>query len=225
MPKSVLTQGAANDIALSQGSTYGRSKDVLKHQIWDTRYFSAGQFDNKTLFATQVGSPWRNNGQKTYNETNLVDQGKIPTGQEMLVRKFGVNFIIPVYDAVNVLGSTLMQACVNILNSSIFEIRILSRQFEFQIHGSAFTPMLSIFTSDATNNTSAASGVWMASGIVSLEPTPIKLDSQVSFSVEHILTNGDAAVQALITGNDIARLAAYYATMRVNLEGTLIRSK
>jgi hypothetical protein len=227
-----LTKTASNMIRLGAGGTYSNARDAIRHQIWDTRVFSAAPSDN-TYFSQPIGAPWRGSGTKSKVETNLTDSGKLPNGQTILVTRMSVA-LLSQYE----MGSTgnttfpnasiIAQAYVNVMQNSVFEIRVAGREFDFQVHGRQFLPSLCINGSNAATLSSSRHGDTIVSGWIKLEPSPIFLDELVSFQVNQMVTNGDvtninAASKPLY--NSCAWLAANYCTMNVTLEGFLTRAK
>jgi len=230
-----ITKTARNMIQLGAGGSYSNARDAIKHQIWDTRYFGTSPADN-TFFAQPVGAPWRV-GSKTKNETNLQDSGKLPNGQTFLITRIGVA-LISAYDV----GSTctqsaapvamaplVAQAYVNIMQSSIFEIRIAGREYDFQIHGRQFLPALCINGySSATAGSVSRIGDTIVNGWVKLEPSPIFLDELVSFNVAQLVLNPDTTnivAANKVLNNSFLWLSTFYCTMQVTLEGFLTRAK
>lgn len=228
-----ITRTAKNMIQLGAGGSYSTARDAIRHQLWDTRYFAATPTDN-TYFTQPIGAGWRV-GTKTKNETNLVDSGKLPNGQTFLITRMGVALISAYEVGVKTSATTwpnasiIAQAYTNVMQSSIFEIRVAGREFDFQIHGRQFLPALSINGYNAgTAGSVARIGDTIVSGWVKLDPSPIFLDELVSFSVFHQVTNADttnifAATKPL--NNSCDWLNAYYCTMQVTLEGFLTRAK
>jgi len=228
-----ITKTAKNMIQLGAGGSYSNARDAIKHQIWDTRYFSATPSDT-TFFAQPIGSQWRV-GSKTKNETNLQDSGKLPNGQTFLVTRLGVA-LISAYDVTSGTSAPatpnaalIAQAYVNVMQSSIFEIRIAGREYDFQIHGRQFLPGLCI---NGYNSGTAGSvvrvGDTIVNGWVKLEPSPIFLDELVSFNVAQIVTNADTTnilATNKVLNNSFLWLNTYACTMQVTLEGFLTRAK
>ena len=230
-----LTKTARNMIQLGAGGSYSNARDGIKHQIWDTRYFNTTPSDN-TFFAQPIGAGWRV-GFKTKNETNLQDSGKLPNGQTFLITRIGVA-LISAYDvgstctqsAAPVANASLVaQAYVNIMQSSIFEIRIAGREYDFQIHGRQFLPGLCINGYNAgTAGSVARVGDTIVNGWVKLEPSPIFLDELVSFNVAHLFLNPDTTNLVLANkplNNSFLWLSTFFCTMQVTLEGFLTRAK
>jgi hypothetical protein len=228
-----ITKTAKNMIQLGAGGSYSTARDAIKHQIWDTRYFGTTPSDN-TFFAQPIGSAWRV-GSKTKNETNLQDSGKLPNGQTFLITRIGVA-LISAYDpgsstaqATFPNASIIAQAYTNVMQSSIFEIRIAGREYDFQIHGRQFLPSLCINGYNAgTAGSVARVGDTIVNGWVKLEPSPIFLDELVSFNVAQLVNNADTTnimLAAKPLNNSFVWLNAYYCTMQLTLEGFLTRAK
>lgn len=218
-----LSRGALDALKLGQGGTYSLSRDALKHQVWDTRFFTAATVDDHTFFVQPIGAPWRA-GIKTINETNLADSGKLPNGQTFLAVRMGIA-LISAFPYTGTDAADVAQAFINLVQSSVFEIRIAGREFDFQIHGRQFLPALAI---NGDNGSVIASthrvGDLIASGWINLNPAPIFLDQLVSFNVNQRMQNPDPAVAAVLAA-DATILAGYYSTMQVTLEGFLTRAK
>lgn len=227
-----ITKTARNMIQLGAGGSYSTARDAIRHQLWDTRYFSASPSEN-TYFVQPYGAPWRV-GTKTKVETNMSDSGKLPNGQTFLITRVGVQ-LISAYDtgATNASSwpnaSLLAQAYVNIMQCSVFEIRVAGREFDFQIHGGQFLPSLCINGYNAgTAGSVARVGDTIVSGWVKLDPSPIFLDELVSFNVNQLVDNADTTnikATSKPLNNAFAWLAYYYCTMKVTLEGFLTRAK
>lgn len=218
----MLTKQAVEYIKLGSGGSYSLSRDAIKHRIWDTRQFGATASDT-TFFQQPNGATWRNGGNKSTNETNLFDSGKLPNGQTFLVNRFSVGLIVPVAaDATNV--AELGRAFNNLLQSSVFEIIIQGRAFDFQIHGSELLPRpISLYGQLATN-AEVRIGDMLASGWAKLDPAPIFVDTLVSFQVNHRLNNPDPNVKTLLD-EDATLLDGVYGSMICTLEGFLTRAK
>jgi len=229
-----ITKTAKNMIQLGAGGSYSTARDGIRHQVWDTRYFDAAP-TNATYYTQPIGAAWRV-GSKTKNETNMQDSGKLPNGQTFLITRIGVA-LISAYEvgATSAVAwpnaSIIAQAYVNIMQSSIFEIRIAGREYDFQIHGRQFLPALCI---NGCNDISGGAGAitrigdTIVNGWVKLDPSPIFLDELVSFNVAQLVDNADttnikAAGQPL--NNSFAWLNYNYCTMQVCLEGFLTRAK
>lgn len=217
-----LTAGASRDLALGAGGSYSASRDIQKHFLWDTWLLPA-TVANHTYFMQGVGSPW-GAGVKTINETNLYDSGKLPNGQTFLAKKIGVSCITASPQTNTPAGQLVVQAFVNMLQSSVFEIQIQGRSFDLQMHGSKFTPAISLSQDTAATINSVRVGDYVASGWMSLDDYPIFIDSLVGFSVVQTLGNPIAAIVTVINAG-LNRLNGLGATLQLLLEGTLTRAK
>jgi len=213
-----VTKNAVSDIRATEQGTYGSSRDVLKHQLWDTRYFGT-TITSTTFFTQQVSSPWRS-GLKTLNETNMSDSGKLPNGQRMIIKRIGLGLILPIAKGTAVAGQ-LVQAFINIVQCSIFTIKIEGREFDSQIHGRQFLPAIAVVGASTANT--ARVGDMLNNGYVDLQPTPITLDYLVGFKVTQEVSP-DGLVNAQIA-QDFTDLNAVYASLQITLEGTLTRAK
>jgi hypothetical protein len=226
-----ITVGTLQKIQQGQGGSYSKSKDALKAQVWDTRHFLSSPTDN-SFFVQPIGSSWRV-GTKTKNETNMTDTGKIPFGQDLLVERMGIalisHFDVGTTGATNQINSAfLAQSYVNILQSSVFEIKIQGREYDFQIHGRQFLPSLCVNGYNAgTAGSVARFGDSVASGWVKIDPN-IYIGQQVGFSVNQFVLNADttnvnASSKSLY--NSFLWLNTYYCELQVTLEGFMTRAK
>ena len=218
----MLTKQAVEYIKLGSGGSYSLSRDAIKHRLWDTRQFGTTASDH-VFFQQPNGAPWRV-GNKTTNETNLFDSGKLPNGQTFLVNRFSVGLIVPIATTLTT-AMNLGRAFNNLLQSSYFEIVIQGRSFDYQIHGSELLPRpMSLYSDTAATVGSGRIGDMLASGWSKLDPAPIFVDTLVSFSVTHRLGNPDTRVKTILDA-DAALLDGVYATMICTLEGFLTRAK
>lgn len=227
-----ITRTAANMIKMGQGGTYSNARDAIRHQVWDTRSFAGvTTVSDFTYFSQPIGAAYTT-GSKTKVETNLTDSGKLPNGQTLLVTRISVALLSQyAVGATNASSwpnaSIIAQSYVNIMQNSVFEIRVAGREFDFQIHGRQFLPSLCINGYNAgTAGSVARVGDTIVSGWVKLDPSPIFLDELVSFQVTQNVTNGNTTnVAGTSLLNSVQWLAYNYATMQVVLEGFLTRAK
>lgn len=232
-----ITRTAKNMIQLGAGGSYSTARDAIRHQVWDTRGFAGLAPSDYTYYSVPIGGTMTKAAvgyTKTKNETNLIDSGKLPNGQTFLVTRMSVAFL-SAYDTKSTTAtswanaSLLAQAYVNVMQSSVFEIRVAGREFDFQIHGRQFLPALCINGYNAaTAGSVARAGDTIVSGWVKLEPSPIFLDELVSFNVVQLLLNADttnvlASAKPLYTAWEW--LYYNYCTIQVCLEGFLTRAK
>lgn len=217
----MLTKQAFEYIKLGSGGTYSLSRDAIKHNLWDTRFFGTAA-TNTTFFSQPLGAPWRA-GNKTINETNLSDSGKLPNGQTFLVTHVSIGLQTYTQTA-NVTGHEVPRGFINLIHSSVFEIKVAGRDFDFQIHGSQFLPRPMSVSGQLQTNFPVRLGDTFGSGIIKLDPAPIFLDQLVTFQVNQTIINADPAVTAILNA-DSSVLYGAYATMNVVLIGFLTRAK
>jgi hypothetical protein len=217
-----LTNRAAQLIELGRGGSYSVSRDAIKHTIYDTQIIPATVQDY-TFFSQPVGSAF-GAGVKSVNETNLYDNGKLPNGQTFLAMRFGIA-LISHSAAAAVDGATVTQAFTNIVQSSIFDIKLQGREFDSRVHGSQLTPAIAVSTISAVTVNQHGAGQYLASGWFNLDPSPIFIDQMVSFSVQRTTsTIGIAAVAAILLAN-FALMSTNNCWFHVRLEGFLTRAK
>lgn len=216
-------QSVITDILLGRQGSYSQSRDVILHTLYDTRYFGA-TFSDYTFFVQPIGSAWRT-GSKTLNETNMNSAGSLPNGQSFIVKRIGLS-LISALEASDANGADIVQAFTNIVQSSVFELRIAGREYDFQAHGSEFLPNVFVNTDlAATQSTNVTRvGDVIASGWVPLRDTPIVIGELVNFSVHQEVNNPDTAVQTILNANSTL-LNGEYCTMKVSLQGVLTRAK
>ena len=210
---------------VKSGSYSQVSGDVLDHVLYDQVLFAATTARASTsFFTTPIGGAY-GSVTKTKQETNMTDPGKLPAGQGFLIKEIGWSLPTMAMTADNDVAA-VMQAIVNILGCSVFEIRIAGREFDLQFPGTMFLPSLASRTNSVYVQATAApafSGEYLASGWMKLS-APIILGELVSFSVVHLLGSANAANQVILnTASDV--LATQVAPLQLKLRGTLVRSK
>lgn len=225
MPE-ITTQGVMRDLALVKQGSYSQvAGDVLDHVLHDyTRFAATTVRATTTFFSVPIGGTF-GDGTKGKPETNLIDPGKLPSGQGFLIKEIGIKAKL-FQGATDVDTAILLNALINIINASVFEIRIAGREFDLQVPGAIFTPSLAAVGRatmvDATDRV-VTYGQLAASGWVKLA-TPIAIGELVSFNVTQITGSADASTAAILsTASDV--LATQEAEMGVLLKGTLVRSK
>lgn len=216
-----LTAPAANDIALGKGGTYSMSRDAIKHNVWDTRYFTDATMNDWTYYSVPIGGAWQV-GAKTLSETNLTDSGKLPNGQTFLAKRFGVSLISPIA-ADEAALETVVQAYYTWIQHAVYEIRIAGREFDFQVHGRQFLPPVAAVGVGTAE--SIRVGDEIASGWISLDNTPIFIDQLVSFSVAERVNAADVTNVVPIIQAAATLLNANKCYIQVCLEGFLTRAK
>jgi hypothetical protein len=217
-----LTAEAVRDIALGRGGSYSLSSDVLTHNLFDVRAIPATFVQDHSFFSQGIGAPIED-GVKAKQETNLADNGKLPTAQTFLVKRIGLGLTLPV--GANVSIPTLIQHYTAIIQHSLFQLKVQGRDFDLEIHGRQFAPAVAATGLNAATIYTTAVGDYVASGYYSLGNIPIFLDSLVGFTVPMSTRSANSYVNGTIIPAAFAALAAVYARMSVTLEGVLTRSK
>lgn len=222
----ITTQGVMRDLALVKQGSYSQvAGDVLDHVLYDFLRFAATTLRaTTTFFSVPIGGTF-GDGVKGKPETNLIDPGKLPSGQGFLVKEVG--FKVKTFFAnTDVDTAIVVNDLFNIINSSVFELRIAGREFDLQIPGSILMPSIAALgratVVDATDEI-ASYGQLMANGWVKLA-TPIAIGELVSFNVTQISGSADSSVQTILNSSS-DRLATQEAELGILLKGTLVRSK
>lgn len=217
-----ITKEALYAIALGRGGSYGLSRDVIKHYLWDS-YAVGTTAASYTYFSQPVGAPWKTTFSKTEIETNLQSSSQLPNGQTFLVTRMGMKFI-SFLDAAKTVGEDYVQAYVNLMQSSVFRIKIAGREFDLETPGSNFVSAISVSSGTATSTFAFRHGDTVTSAWVNLNPTPIFIDQLVTFSVVQQLENPDTNVKTVLDAN-ATLLNGTYSVIQCVLEGILTRAK
>lgn len=221
-----VASGIAQDLQwVKQGSYSQVSGDVLDHVLYDEVLFQATTARASTsFFTTPIGGAF-GAVTKTKQETNMSDPGKLPAGQGFVIKEFGI-FMPTINVTADNDAAAIMQAFVNVIGFSVFEIAIAGREFDLQIPGSMFLPAMMNRSNGvviAATSLNAYSGEYLASGWFKLA-APIILGELVSFSVKHLVGSAVAANQTILnTASDV--LATQVSPLQLKLRGTLVRSK
>ena len=217
-----LTSQAVQDINLGRGGSYSMARDVQTHSVWDVRAIPAANA-NFSFFAQGIGAQFEN-GAKDKQETNLSDNGKLPTGQTFLAKRIGLALIAPVEPG-TVDTADVIQAYNNILQHTLLQLKVQGRDFDLEIHGRQFLPSVAITGLNAGTIYTSRVGDYIASGFFSLGAVPIFLDSLVGFTVPMITRSANTYVNGTVIEDAFTLLNSYYARIMVTLEGVLTRAK
>ena len=217
-----LTNQAVQDINLGRGGSYSLARDVQTHNLWDVRAIPSAN-TSYSFFSQGIGAAFEN-GSKDKQETNLADNGKLPTGQTFLVKRIGLALIAPIAAAA-VNGATIIQAYNNILQHTLFQLKVAGRDFDLEIHGRQFLPSVAVSNLNAATIYATRVGDYVASGFYSLGSVPIFLDSLVGFSVPMATRSSNSYVNDTLLPAAFILLNGIYARFMVTLEGVLTRAK
>lgn len=228
----MLTQKALEYLKLGTGGSYSLARDAIAHRLWDTRSF-ASTAQSYTYFSQPIATPWLGGSFKSLNETNMNNTASLPNGQTFLCNRIGVAVISPAQAAQGQCNSDqhISAAAKEILSSSVFEIILAGRSFDFQAHGRQFLSMPLSAIADAGaasgfpfSGTYSRIGDYIASGWIKLDPTPIFIDQLVSFQVNQQLNNPVPTIKASLDAACLT-MSNYNATMMIILDGFLTRAK
>lgn len=196
MSQPVLTQKASNALKLGKNGSYSNEGVVQQHTLYDSSFTAATLRATTSFFTVPQG------GAKTQTETNLSDSGKLPNGQSFLIEKIGFALKANVVgDAVLTNVNAILSAYFNIMQNSIFEIQIASRDFELQIPGSMFLspiPVAGNSTMLAATDRLVNQGEIMSGGWYKLGVTPISIGNLVSFKVIMHSGSGNGTLAAIL---------------------------
>ena len=220
MPTS-LTPQAQQLLGLMSAGSYSTARDVIKHQVWDTWLLPAA-IAGHTFFSQPVGAAF-GAGVKALGETNMYSSGKLPNGQVFVAQALSVQ-LATAQGVAGAVGSTLIEGFYTIMDSSVFEIKLQGREWDFQIHANQLLPAVKGQTLSGATNIIGRNGDFIGTGRAKLAPTPIVIDNMIGFQVDMICANPIAATIAKVTAA-FAALDAVDATLKVTREGVLSRAK
>lgn len=212
-----ITKIVAQDLALGKNGSYGPDGNVLQDSLWDQLpYQDATIRATTTFFSVPQGTT------KGLTETNLTDPSKLPNGQTFLVKASCIGLIANVVGA-DIDVNTILAAHYNIMENSVFEIKIAGREFEMRKPGKEFLPAIAISGLASAANAAPSQAYFIANGKIKLNATPIPLGQLVTFQFLQRSASAIAAVQAIInTASDV--LNTQDAQLHTRFEGILTRA-
>lgn len=219
----VITAQVAKDLQLGKNGSYSNEGNVLQHTLYDTERFAATTARPTTNFFTVPQGQANTAGQaKTLTETNMTDPGKLPNGQTYLIKEVLANLMANVVGA-DVDVNTVLAAYYNLMQNSVFEIKIAGREFDLQKPGSVFLPHNPVSGLASAANAAPVQSSFISTGVVRLNATPIPIGQLVSFSMVQRTGSGTAALTTIInTASDV--LATQVAQLQMHLVGILTRA-
>jgi hypothetical protein len=223
MNQPVITRSAAEALQLGRNGSYSNEGNVLQHVVYDNMDFQNTTLRAETtFFSVPIGGNYMG-GMKTLSETNLRETGKLPNGQTFLIKEFSMA-LIPTIVGADTDVNTILAAYYNITQASVYEIKLASREFDFQTPGSCLlNPVQVSAIMSAANGTATPGGEYISTGWLKLNSTPIPIGQLVSFNV--IKKSGSAvAANATIldTASDV--LDTQEAQEQTRLRGILTRA-
>jgi len=215
--KPAITKMVAQDLALGKNGSYGPDGNVLQDSLWDQLTFAATTARaTTTFFSVPQGTT------KGLTETNLTDPSKLPNGQTFLTKVCCVNLIANVQGA-DTDANTIMAAYYNIMENSIFEIKIAGREFEMRKPGKEFLPAVAVSGLSSAVNPAAPQAYFLANGKIKLNATPIPFGQLVTFQFLQRTASIIAGVTTIVnTASDV--LATQEAQLHTRFEGILTRA-
>jgi hypothetical protein len=226
MPKftNLVPKGIADDLAMMGKGSYGNSADILSHHLYDTIVFPT-TFPNNGLvfFQKQIGGQYGIAGasSKQIFETNMLDSGKLPSKQNFIAKRIRMDLISFIEDGVYDIMEVVTAFKV-LLRSSVWEVHVAGREFDWQAPGTVFGTSIQEFNQTANATYSPARiGDYNHHCWVGI-PAPIVLEEQISFDVT---VKFGASESGTIITDAATILATQKAAMRVTFGGTLVRSK
>ncbi len=212
-----ITKIVAEDLALGRNGSYGPDGNVLQDSLWDQQAYAATTVrPTSTFFSVPQGLT------KGLTETNLTDPSKLPNGQTFLVKAICLGLIGNVVGA-DTDTNTVLAAYYNIVENSVFEIKIAGREFELRKPGKEFLPAIALSGIASAANAAPSQAYHIANGKIALKATPNPFGQLVTFQVLQRTASLIAAVQTIInTASDV--LNTQNAQQHVRLEGILTRA-
>lgn len=222
MANPVITKQAAQDLQLGKNGSYSNEGNVLQHVVYDNMNFAATTLRQETtFFSVPIGGAYMG-GQKTVTETNLREVGKLPNGQTFLIKEISFA-LIPGIVGADTDVNTVLAAYYNIMQNSVFEIKIAGREYDFQTPGSVFLNPVQVSGLNSAANGAVPGGDFISTGWVKLNSTPIPVGQLVSFNVIQRSQSGVAAIAAILnTASDA--LNTQNAQIQCRLRGILTRA-
>jgi hypothetical protein len=219
----VITSSAANALQLSKNGSYSNEGNILQHTLYDTEPYDATTArPTTTFFSVPQGQTNKAGNAKSATETNMTDPGKLPNGQTFLMRQIDLASLFAVAGA-DIDANIVLAAYYNLIQNSIFEIKIAGREFDNQTPGTRFLPATPISGLFSGANGFFPQASQIGTGAVKLAATPIPVGQLVNFSVIQRTGSGTAAVATIVnTASDV--LSTQNAQLQIRLGGILTRA-
>jgi len=223
MPTPVITKQAAEALQLGKNGSYSNEGNVLDHTLFDSEPFQATTVRATTSFFTAPqNSPNAAGNNKTSIETNMSDPGKLPNGQTFLIQKMSLAIKFGMVGT-ETDANTILAAYYNIIQNSVFEIKLAGREYDMQKPGTEFVSPQALAGLASAANGAFPQGTIISTGAVQLKATPIPIGQLVSFSVIQRTGNANATLLAKVnTASDV--LTTQLAELQVRLHGVLTRA-
>lgn len=224
MAKPVITKKLADALALGVNGSYSNEGNALQHTLYDSALVPAALGGQINFFTQPIGAAY-GAGNKTLNDTNLSDPGKLPNGQTFLATAMSLA-VKPQADTVaggaSALANDFMAGIYGWISNSIFQIVIAGREFEYQVPGTELLPTIPV----AQVGTAAALrvGDYWTSGWTKLNATPVVIGQLVSFQVQMIYAASQTAAINTQVNAAMAEAVTQAPEVQMRLRGYLTRS-
>ena len=201
-----ITKDTLNKLKLTKNGSYGTSGDALRHTLFDTVTLAAGT--EALLFSIPQG------GAKSKAKTNLLQPGKLPDSQSMLIMGLGYAFLNKGTADALVTQQNLFHVA---MQGSTLEIVLAGREYDLQV------PFAELLPRECASGIIAGGNNAFVASYTDTKPMAIKpnivLEGSASFQVK-LNFDGGATVQAALT-----TLAAASCEIQIQLYGMLTRKK
>lgn len=212
-----ITKEVRNDLLLGSKGSYGNDGNVLQDSLWDQITFAQTTARaTTTFFSVPQGTT------KGLTETNLTDPSKLPNGQTFLTKCVAIGLIANVEGA-DVDANVVLASYYNLIENSVFEVKIAGREFDFRKPGKEFLPSVAISAIASAANPAPAQSYFLANGKIKLQATPIPFGQMVTFQGIQRTASLIAAVQTIVNTASNT-LYTQNAQMHYRFEGILTRA-
>ena len=216
MNAPVITKSAAQDLALGKNGSYSNEGNVLQDTLYDT-LIAPMAVGTMTYFNVPIGQAG-----KTLTETNLTDPSKLPNGQTFLVKEFRIALLANVV-GVDTDANTVLAAWYNVVQNSVFTIKIAGRDFEMRKPGSEFLHNAPVAGLASGANAMPTQGYFLSTGSTKLHATPIPFGQLVTFQVTQQIQSETAAITTILN-TALTALNTQNAKFQIELKGILTRA-
>lgn len=215
---NTLGPQTAHALGLARAGTYQGPSDVQDHYLWDTLPFPATAQEMK-FFVTPQG------GNKSFAQTNMIDSGKMPTGQSFVC--FAVRPMLVLHAAANALpndplvSTPVINDFFRVMENSAVQIQFQNNSYQLQAPGSNWLNNVNFASAatDASNTVYGRVGDYNHKNWLPLH-TPIIIGELVAFSLSVFPNPLDA-----MTTTALAALNTATCQLQWVLKGTLERLK
>ncbi len=205
----------------ARGSYDRKTMDVLDHVLFDENSFQATTARLITTFFSVAQGGSYLSGNKTAAETNMQLQGQLPSNQHFVATEISIALKAILVGADTDMN-TVISAFLNIVQASVFSLKLAGRDFDTQVPGSVFMPPVFGTAINSAANAFPVGG-HTASGWMKLS-IPVVIEGGAAFSVVQ-QTQSASSANTTILDTASGVLATQVAALQVRMKGTLVRFK